>query len=68
MEGNENETYVRFYIKDQIKVMKSYLSYTEVSLLAEVGGYVGLLLGVSLMNMTSLIDKLLTIIKLKCSK
>ena len=68
MEGNENETYVRFYIKDQIKVMKSYLSYTEVSLLAEVGGYVGLLLGVSLMNITSLIDKLLTIINLKCSK
>ena len=48
MEGNENETYVRFYIKDQIKVMKSYLSYTEVSLLAEVGGYVGLFLGTSM--------------------
>ena len=48
--------------------MKSYLSYTGVSLLAEVGGYVGLLLGVSLMNITSLIDKLLTIINLKCSK
>ena len=32
--GNENETYVRFYIKDQIQVRESHLSYSTVSLLA----------------------------------
>ena len=36
--GIENEAYVKFYIKDRIEVKKSHLSYTEVSLLAEVGG------------------------------
>ena len=53
----ENEAYVKFYIKDHIEVKKSHLSYTEVSLLAEIGGYVGLLLGVSLKDIASLFDK-----------
>ena len=65
--GVENEAYVRFYIKDEIQVKKSRLSYTEVSLLAEVGGYVGLLLGVSLMDISSLFDKVFKIIYRKFS-
>ena len=60
--GNENEAYMKFYIKDQIQVKKSHLSYSEVSLLAEVGGYVGLLLGVSLMDIASVFDKVFKII------
>ena len=51
--GVENEAYVKFYFKDQIQVKKSHLSYSKVSLLAEVGGYVGLLLGVSMMDIAS---------------
>ena len=47
-DGSETEAYARFYIKSQIKVMESIWSYNIVSFLAEVGGYVGLLLGVSL--------------------
>ena len=58
--GIENEAYVKFYIKDQIQVKKSHLSYSEVSLLAEVGGYVGLLLGVSLMDIASVFEKVFT--------
>ena len=61
-DGNENETYVRFYIKDQILVRESHLSYTEVSLLAELGGYIGLLIGVSLMDIATLIDKMIVIV------
>ena len=57
--GYDNEAYVKFYIKDEIQVKKSHFSYSEVSLLAEVGGYVGLLLGVSLMDIASLFDKML---------
>ena len=58
--GQDNEAYVKFYIKDEIQVKKSHLSYSEVSLLAEVGGYVGLLLGVSLKDIASLFDKVFT--------
>ena len=60
--GVENEAYVKFYFKDQIQVKKSHLSYSKVSLLAEVGGYVGLLLGVSMMDIASFFNKVFEII------
>lgn len=60
--GNENETYVKFYIKNQIQVRESHLSYTEVSLLAELGGYIGLIIGVSLMDIATFIDKIFAIV------
>ena len=63
----ENEAYVLFYIKDQIELKKSYLSYSKVSLLAEVGGYVGLLLGVSLMDISVLFDNFFKFINQKFS-
>ena len=56
--GNENETYVKFYIKEQIPVRKSHLSYSVVTLLAALGGYVGLIIGVSLMDIVSVIDQI----------
>ena len=56
--GNENETYVKFYIKEQTTVRERFLSYSAVTLLAELGGYVGLIIGVSLMDIVSLIDKI----------
>ena len=65
--GYDNEAYIRFYMKDEIEIKKSRLSYTEVSLLAEVGGYVGLLLGASLMDIASLLVRLFVIIKQKFS-
>ena len=66
--GNENETYVKFYMKGQIQVKTSILSYTKVSFLAEVGGYIGMLLGVSLMDFASLIDRMFAIINQKFAK
>lgn len=47
---NPSESFVRIYLKGIIKVQTSYWSYPIISLLAEVGGYVGLLLGISLME------------------
>ena len=38
---------VRFNFNDSIKETKSYYTYTLLSLIAEIGGYVGLFLGVS---------------------
>ena len=48
--ANEEEAAVRFYYHLQVSVRRAVLRYTQLSLLAEVGGYIGLLLGVSLMD------------------
>ena len=48
-----------FYFKQDIKTSHEYLTYTELSMIAEIGGYVGLMLGISFVNIGSLINKLL---------
>ena len=42
--------------KENIKVITSYHLYSGLSLIAEVGGYVGLFLGVSINQVTSLVE------------
>jgi len=39
-----------FYFRRDIKTTTEYLLYSLLSMLAEIGGYVGLLLGASLVN------------------
>ena len=64
-DGNEDEAYVKIYFKNHIKVSKSIIGYTEISLMAELGGYIGVLLGISLMDITSILNH---IIDYCCSK
>ena len=45
--------------KELITISKDQFSYTWLNFLAEVGGYVGLFLGYSVFQATSLIDTLL---------
>ena len=45
---------VKIYFKTQINVRKNVVSYDEVNLLAEIGGYIGLLLGLSLLDIAKL--------------
>ena len=54
--GVEREKYAWgvFYFRRDIKTTTEYLLYTLLSMLAEIGGYVGLLLGASLANIGSL--------------
>ena len=40
------------------QVSAEFIRYTEVNLVAEIGGYVGLLLGWSLLNITQLLPSL----------
>ena len=55
----ENErAYMKLYLKSTTKIKKMVLDYTPISMFAEIGGYTGLLLGVSFMNITQLLDKL----------
>ena len=47
---------VQIEFEDIIKVTRDYYIYTEISLIAEIGGYVGLFLGVSVNQVTNLMD------------
>ena len=47
---------LQFYLQHRIKVHKAYYAYDEVSLLAEIGGYVGLFLGYSVYQITDMFD------------
>ena len=55
--------HLKLYFKNNIAVKTSHVAYPLESLLAEVGGYLGLLLGVSLMDITNLLGKLWNLIK-----
>ena len=63
--GAERKNYAWgvFYFRRDIKTTTEYLLYTLLSMVAEIGGYVGLLLGASLVNIgqinSFLLDKCL---------
>ena len=46
-----NNLYLTFNFDKYVKTTKFYLDYTELELLAEFGGYVGLFLGISVFNL-----------------
>ena len=57
--GRKNDSaYAKLYFKSQVQVQRSVLSYSETSLLAEVGGYIGLLLGFSLLDVARILKKI----------
>ena len=51
---SKDEAQVKFYFKTYIKKNSSFWSYSLISLLGEVGGYVGLLLGISVLDVAKL--------------
>ena len=55
-QGPDNQAYIKLYIKSTAKVKKMVYDYTVLSLIAEIGGYTGLLLGVSVLNLTSVVN------------
>ena len=60
---DRNTTFLRF--DNFIKVTKAAYSYTELELLAEFGGYVGLFLGISVFHVSQLVDKILDKLMMK---
>ena len=48
------DSQVRFNFRNSVKVVKSYYAYSSLSLIAEIGGYFGLFLGVSINQITYL--------------
>ena len=64
----DKEAYIKYDFKRKINVQSSQLIYTQLSLLAELGGYMGLLLGVSLLDISSIFNRLFLMIRQKYVK
>ena len=60
---NNNEVKINF--KEYIKVTEAYYLYTTLTLIAEVGGYVGLFLGVSVNQVSELLNTMFDILDSK---
>ena len=55
-ESDDGSSYLRIYMNSDVKVQETIYDYTLLSMLAEIGGYSGLLLGLSVSNLTIIID------------
>ena len=55
---NKPLTKMTLYMKEQVKTTEEIFLYTGLSLVAEIGGYVGLFLGWSVVNQTSMLVNL----------
>ena len=61
----EDEKSFTFKFGQYIKVTEAYYSYTELELIAEFGGYVGLFLGISVFDINQVITRFMNIFKVK---
>ena len=55
-EESDTTALTRIEFPSKVKIIQAYPAYTILSLVAEVGGYVGLFLGVSVLDLKSLIS------------
>ncbi len=53
---------VRLRFDELIRVTKAHFSYTKLELVAELGGYVGLFLGISVLHLTSAFENFIKVI------
>ena len=56
----ENLKYIKMDFNQYVKVTEAYFSYTELELIAELGGYVGLFLGISVFDVNLIVSKVLS--------
>ena len=54
-----NESIIRITFHELIKISTDQYSYNWLNLVAEVGGYVGLFLGYSVLQLSDLLDKII---------
>ena len=52
-EDSIDYAYAKLYFKNIVKVTEDYLSYTFLSMIAEIGGYAGLMIGFSILDFVS---------------
>ena len=64
-ERKTNLSFIKMKFTENVKVVQSYYVYSGVSLIAEIGGYVGLFLGYSVNQIVDLIDYISLFLKRK---
>lgn len=57
--GSSTQSVATFSFKENVKVITAFYLYSDLSLLAEIGGYVGLFLGVSVNQVSGLLEVIL---------
>ena len=55
---NDGKSFLKIYLKSNVKFQQTVYDYTFLSLLAEIGGYTGLLLGMSVSNITTALERM----------
>ena len=55
-QNKKENAYIRIYVKSDVKIKSIILHYDSITLFAELGGYLGMLLGVSLIDCTRFFD------------
>ena len=49
---SKDRAYIKLYIKSTVKFKKSVPDYTFLNMIAEIGGYEGLLLGITIVGIS----------------
>ena len=62
-----SNSYMVISLKENIKMTEAHMLYSLLSMIAEIGGYVGLFLGVSVKQSTVLMDLLFDWIDSRCN-
>ena len=58
-EDKSGTSYMKFSLKNTIKVTNSQFLYNGLTLMAEIGGYVGLFLGISVVHVNDMVRNVL---------
>ena len=56
---DKNKAYLKLYLNSHVRINMTVLDYHWISMLAEVGGYTGLLLGIAVINITAYTERIL---------
>ena len=59
----DNGAMANFYFQYRIKVSRAVFRYNELTLLAEVGGYLGLLLGISVLDIAKAFEWAMSLVQ-----
>ena len=58
-DNNQEEAFIRLYVKRKIKIKSIIMHYDSTTLTAEIGGYIGMFLGVSIVDLGILLNAFL---------
>ena len=59
IEGKKSNSFIGIYFDEMIRVSYSYVTYTSLEMIAEIGGYVGLFLGISILHLKDLFSMII---------